>query len=151
MAEPVKTGLCKAIEAMLREVPGIKTVLPWQAPPLDPSQHEPPLMVFWDEEKKEPWNRLDLGKLDFWLMVLFSVNPEDPVSHDTFLKAADEAAGHIQNQFAAPATLRPAGLIQAQAEDVVKGKYMEGYGGLFMIYQLTYAHAAGDAFALNDT
>ena len=78
MAEPVKTQVLKAVETMLGEIPEIKTVYRWQDIPTDLEELEngAPALFFWEEEEKEPWNRLTLGKLDFWMAVFIKLEGE---------------------------------------------------------------------------
>jgi len=82
--------------------------------------------------------------------VFFGLDPEDPASYTAFSESAEAVAGRIANMFAAPGELRAAGLIQAApAAKVVKAKYNNDYGVLFMSYQLSYGRARSDACSLN--
>jgi hypothetical protein len=109
-----------------------------------------PTAFFWETERQEPYNRLTLGVLDFWVQVFFGLDPEVPASFTAFSEAAETVAGAISDFFAAPAGLRALGLIQAKpASDVVKARYNTDYGVLFMSYELSYGRARGDACSLN--
>jgi hypothetical protein len=149
MADTVKTTLLKAIETRLGEITALATVKRWKDIPTDLSLLTLPAAFFWEEEQQEAYNRLTLGRLDFWVEVFFSLDPEVPASFTTFSETAEEIAGKISGLFAAPGELRAAGLVQAlPADKVVKARYNSDYGVLFMSYQLTYAHARGDAASL---
>jgi hypothetical protein len=150
MTETVKTGLLKAIEARLNEIPGLSTVKRWEDIPTDLAPLTLPAAFFWETEEQEAYNRLVLGRLDFWVQVFFGLDPEVPASFTDFSEAAEAIAGEISDLFAAPGDLRAAGLIQAQpAGQVVKARYNDDYGVLFMSYQLSYGRARGDASSLN--
>lgn len=150
MADTVKTGLLKAIETRLNEIPGLGTVKRWEDIPADLSLLTLPAAFFWEEEDQEAYNRLILGRLNFWVQIFFGLDPEVPASFTTFSDSAEAVAGAISDLFAAPGDLRAAGLIQAlPASKVVKARYNGDYGVLFMSYQLSYGRARGDACSLN--
>lgn len=147
----IKTGLLQAIEVRLNEIPELATVKRWEDIPADLEAMAKPILFFWEEEDRESWNRLTLGNLDFWMQVFFTLDPDDAPDYTAFTEAAEIVAGKIQNLLAAPGTLRAAGLIRVKPDRVVKARYNSEYGTLFLSYQLMYAHAAGNAFALNDS
>jgi len=150
MADTVKTILLQAIEDRLNDLSGLATVKRWEDIPTDLTLLALPAAFFWEEEEQEAYNRLTLGHLDFWVQVFFCLDPDDPASFTAFSEAAEATAGEIGDLFAAPGELRAAGLIQVEpAAKVVKAKYHDGYGVLFMSYQLTYGRARGDACSLN--
>lgn len=150
MADTVKTGLLKAIETRLNEIPELATVKRWEDIPADLTGFVLPVAFFWETERQEPYNRLTLGILDFWVQVFFSLDPDVPASFTDFSEDAETVAGVISDFFAAPGELRALGLIQAKpAGDVVKARYNEDYGVLFMSYELSYGRARGDACSLN--
>ena len=150
MADPVKTILLQAIESRLNDIPELFTVKRWEDIPADLEALTLPAAFFWEEERQEAYNRLILGNLDFWVQVFFGLDPEVPASFTDFSEAAEAIAGKISDLFAAPGELRAAGLIQAHpAGQVVKARYNDDYGVLFMSYELTYGRARGDACSLN--
>jgi hypothetical protein len=150
MADPVKTILLKAIEDRLNDIQGLATVKRWEDIPADLTGLTMPVAFFWETEEQEVYNRLVLGRLDFWVQVFFGLDPEVPASFTAFSEAAEVIAGKISDLFATPGELRVAGLIQAQpAGQVVKARYNDDYGVLFMSYQLSYGRARGDACSLN--
>ena len=149
MADTVKTTLLKAIEEQLNGIAGLATVKRWEDIPTDLSALELPVAFFWEHDEQEPYNRLTRGVLDFWVEVFFALDSDNPASYTAFSESAEEVAGHIKGLFAAPGELRAAGLILAEPGRVVKAKHNPEYGVLFMGYQLTYVHAAGNAWAIN--
>ena len=148
-ANPVKTNLLQAIEARLNLIPELATVKRWEDIPVDLSTLTLPAAFFWEEENPEPYNRLTKGVLDFWVEVFFTLDADDPASYTAFSESAEIVAKKIAGMFAAPGDLRAAGFIQAEPGRVVKAKHNPDYGALFMGYQLTYVHAAGNAWAIN--
>jgi hypothetical protein len=148
-ANTVKTNLLQAIEARLNLIPQLADVKRWEDIPTDLSLLTLPAAFFWEEERQEAYNRLTLGTLNFWVEVFFSLDPDNPASFTTFSETAEAVAGRIAGMFAAPGELRAFGLLQAQpADKVVKARYNSDYGVLFMSYELTYVHAAGNAFSV---
>lgn len=146
--DTVKIALLKAIENRLMEIPEVATVKRWEDIPTDLSTLTLPVLFFWEEDELEPYNRLTKGNLDFWLQVFFALEAEDPASFTAFSETADIVAGQISNLFAAPGSLRESGLLRAEPDRVVKARYNSDYGVLFMNYQISYLHAAGDAFSI---
>jgi len=150
VGETIKTGLLRAIEERLNEILEVAVVKREEDIPADFTGLAMPALYCWENEQAEPgsFNRLTLGKLDFWLEVFFVLDPDDLASFTAFKDAAATVAGRIANLFAAPGELRAAGLILVEPGRVDQARYNSDYGVLFMAYQLTYGHAAGDAFAL---
>jgi hypothetical protein len=148
--EAVKTQLLKAIELELQEIPEIGTVLRWQDIPVDLSDFTPPVLFFWEDEEKEPYNRLAQGTLDFWIEVFFPLAMDNEPDYTRFTEDADTVAGRLWNLFAGDlSSLKSAGLVKALPGRVVKAKHNPEWGVLFLTYQLTYVHNYGDAFAVN--
>jgi len=148
MPESVKTGLLKALEAKLKEIPEVGTVLRWQDIPTDLGNYIAPVLFFWETEEKEPFNRLAWGRLDFSIQVFFPLNPDDPGDYTRFAEQADTVAGRVWNLLAGDlGELRSAGLVQALPGLVVKAKHNLEWGVLFLTYELSYVHNYGDAFA----
>jgi hypothetical protein len=149
MPDTVKTQVLKALAARLEEIEELGTVRRWQDIPTDLSLYPSPVLFFWEDEEKEPFNRLTLGRLDLWLEVFFPLAAGDEADYTRFAETAETVAGRIADLLAAPlGPLRNAGLIQAEPGRVVKAKHNPDWGVLFMTYQLTYVHNCGDAFAV---
>lgn len=150
MSEPVKTLLLRSLEEKLRGIEEVKTVVRWDDIPVDLSGYETPVLFFWEEEEKEPHNRLTLGRLDLWFQVFEPLRPDQDGDYVRFCELAEVIAAKIDNLMSGEwPDLRAAGLIQVIPGRVVKTKHNPEWGVLFMIYQVIYAHRSGDAFSLN--
>lgn len=149
MDEPVKTRLLKALEGRLRTIPEINTVIRWDDIPVDLAGYEPPVLFFWEEEEKEPHNRIALGRLTMWFQVFSPLRPEEEEDYASFCELAELLAGRLDDLMSgAWPELRAAGLIQVIPGRVVKAKHSPDWGVLFKTYQLIYAHRMGDSFAV---
>jgi len=161
MAETVKTGLLKAIEAILTAgLPEMSTVRRDWMLPFDLGSVALPALLFY-EESDDLWrlSRITQKIIDLNLVVFAAFsgpvyeedNPawENNAAWQEFKDWADAIAGKIHSLWHNRdilTTLRAAGLIRLEELGNHKAPANAEYGELVLTYNLTYGHALGDAF-----
>lgn len=146
MAETIKTQVLKTLETMLQAIPELGSV--HRRPPLnvDLEKVKTPALFFWEEEERQPRNRLMLGVMRLTIAVFIRLTPGNGHGFTAFSDLADGIAGSVHGVLARPAALAGK-VVNIQELTTRKALANELFGELVLIYQMTYAHSFGDAFS----